>query len=848
MAIKTPDQRLRVFISSTMGELADERAAAAHAIEALRLFPVMFELGARPHPPRDLYRAYLDQSHVFVGIYWEKYGWVAPDMDISGLEDEYRLASDKPKLIYIKEPAANREERLTSLIGDIRTDNVSYKLFATPDELAALLKDDLAGLLSERFESALPTTTIGAEQEHAGALPVQVTPFIGRDWEVAEVVEMLRKPTVRLVTLTGPGGVGKTRVALEVASRMANDFPDGIRLVSLSSVLDSHLVPAAIAKALGLIEAPEDLPLARLKTFLKTREMLVILDNFEQVVEAAPLMVDLLTGSPGLRFLVTSRALLQVRGEREFAVGGMKPPDLPAWELIASLDRGEGVRLFAERARAVNPGFELTESNVAAIVEICERLDWLPLAIELAAARSRLLPPERMLEKMTSSIELGVGHRDLPERQRSLRNALDWDFGLLDPGEQSIFRRLSVFAGGFALESAEAVLAGYCEPVTALSGIESLATKSLLRQDESQSVEVRFGMLRTIREYAFDKLTESGEADELQRRHATYFLEVAITSSRRMRTPEQAAWLDRLEREHANMRTALSWSFEHDADLFLRLSVALGHFWEFRSYLTEGRFWLDRALSKEADPVLRANVLDRAGTFARGQGEFERAAGLLEECVVIRRILEDDHELALSLKNLGNVMLDLGELDRAYDLYEESLAIRRRIDDVRGMAETLNNLGVLARFNGNWELAVQHYKEARPLFERLNDTIGAARVLMNLAEARLEQGDHQAALSYVKQSLKSYVEVGSRWDIADCLEIIAAAATVRGEPTQAARLFGAAEALRDSLGTPLPPSERETYDRRLMDVRSRLDGTTFAIEWAWGRELDVDEAVRYALR
>ena len=848
MAIKTPDQRLRVFISSTMGELADERAAAAHAIEALRLFPVMFELGARPHPPRDLYRAYLEQSHVFVGIYWERYGWIAPDMDISGLEDEYRLATDKPKLIYIKEPADGREERLAQLIADIRSDNVSYKRFSTPDELAALLKDDLASLLSERFESALPTTAIVAEQGQAGALPVQVTPFIGRADEVLTVVEMLRQPTIRLVTLTGPGGVGKTRLALEVADRMLDDFEDGVRLVSLSSVLDSHLVPAAMAKSLGLIEAPEDLPLARLKAFLKTKEALVILDNFEQVVDAAPLMVDLLTESPGLKLLVTSRALLQVRGEREYAVGGLKSPDLPTWELLASLDRADSVRLFVERARAVNPGFEVNEKNLPAIVEICERLDGLPLAIELAAARSRLLPPERMLEKMTSSIELGVGHRDLPERQRTLRNALDWDYGLLDANEQAIFRRLSIFAGGFALESAEAVLDNYSDPISTLSGVESLATKSLLRQDEAQAVEVRFGMLRTIREYAFDKLKESGEADDLQRRHASYFQEVAAASSERMRTPEQAAWLDRLEREHANMRTALMWSFAHDADIFLRLCVSLGHFWEFRSYLTEGRYWLDRALSMEADPYLRAHVLDRAGTFARGQGEFERAARLLEECVEIRRTLEDERELGLSLKNLGNVMLDLGDLERAALHYEESLEVRRRINDVRGMAETLNNLGVLARFNGDWDLAVKHYEEARPLFEQLHDTIGAARLLMNISEARLEQGDHAAALSYVQQSLKWYVEVGSRWDIADCLEIAAAAANVRGEPAEAARLFGAAEALRDSLGTPLPPSERETYDRRVMDVRSRLDGTTFAIEWAWGRELDVDEAVRYALR
>ena len=847
MAIKTPDQRLRVFISSTMGELADERAAAAHAVEALRLFPVMFELGARPHPPRDLYRAYLEQSHVFVGIYWERYGWVAPDMDISGLEDEYRLAGDKPKLIYLKEPATDRDERLTALLDDIRNDDVSYKRFATPDELAALLKDDLASLLSERFESALPSP-IAAEKEHAGALPVQVTPFIGRTDDVAEVAEMVRQPTIRLVTLTGPGGVGKTRLALEVAARVAEVFRDGVRLVSLGAVHDSHLVPAAMAKSLGLIEAPEDIPLARLKSFLKGREMLVVLDNFEQVVEAAPVMVDLLTDCPELKFLVTSRAVLQVRGEREFVVQGLTAPDVPPWELLANLDRADSVRLFVERARAVNPGFELSEGNLPAIIEICERLDGLPLAIELAAARSRLLPPERMLEKMTSSIELGTGHRDAPERQRTLRNALDWDYGLLDQGEQAIFRQLSVFAGGFALESAEAVLEGYCDPISALTGIESLATKSLVRQDESQSFEVRFGMLRTIREYAFDKLRESGEADDLQRRHAVYFQQVAQASDERMRTPEQAAWLDRLEREHANMHSALSWSFEHDQDVFLQLCVSLGHFWEFRSYLTEGRFWLDRALSIDADPDPRAHVLDRAGTFARGQGEFQRAATLLEECVLLRRMLDEQRELALSLKNLGNVMLDLGELDRARDHYEESLAIRRRIDDVRGMAETLNNLGVLARFDGDWDLAIKRYEEARPLFEKLNDTVGAARLLMNIAEARLEQGDHASALSYVQQSLKWYVEVGSRWDIADCLEIAAAAAMVRGDATEAARLFGAAEALRDALGTPLPPSERETYDRRVMEVRSQLDGTTFALEWAWGRELDVDAAVRYALR
>src|SRR5215467_12310574 len=445
--IRTPDQRVRVFVSSSLRELEAERRAVQDAVTALRLVPVMFELGARPHPPRSVYRAYLRQSQVFVGIYWQSYGWVAPGEQVSGLEDEYELSAGLPRLVYVKAPAPDREPRLAALLARIRDEGgISYKAFADAAELQRLVEDDLAVLLSERFEM----TQLGGDAAEgallAGAVPVPATPLLGREQEAAAIEDLVVREGVRLVTLTGPGGVGKTRLMLEAARRLGPGFADGVRFVELAAVSAVDLVAPAIAAGLGLSTSARQLT-ADLQAYLRPRRLLLAVDNFEQVIGAAPLLAGLLAAAPGLVVLVTSRAVLRLSGEHEFAV-----PPLPVPPAGAALDPGQlrayaSVDLFTERAHAAAPGFELTGGNAGAVAEICRRLDGLPLAIELAAARVRLLPPQALLARLDEGFSLLTGGaRDLPQRQQTLRNTLDWSFGLLSAGEQALFARLGVFA------------------------------------------------------------------------------------------------------------------------------------------------------------------------------------------------------------------------------------------------------------------------------------------------------------------------------------------------------------------------------------------------------------------
>ena len=452
--IRTPDQRLRVFVSSTLQELAAEREAARDAITSLRLVPVMFEQSARPHPSRQLYRAYLAQSQVFVGVYWQSYGWVAPGEDVSGLEDEYRLSAGLPRLLYVKSPAPDRDPRLEQMLAGIRdADEVSYQHFSGLDELRVLVENDLAVLLSERFEMAGSREGTIEGVSLSGALPVPPTPLVGRGEEVAAVCDLVLGEGVRLVTLTGPGGVGKTRLAVEAAGRLRPSFPDGVRFVDLVSVQDADVVPATVAAGLGLSTSGARL-LTDVESYLRPRRLVLLLDNFEQLTEAAPLVAELLSIAPGLVALVTSRAVLHLSGEHEFPVAPLAVPP------VGSGDVGDydSVRLFVEQAHAAVPGFELTGDNAEAIAQICRRLDGLPLAIELAAARVRLLPPSALLRRLDDRMGLLTrGARDLPQRQRALRSTLDWSYDLLSATEQAMFARLGVFAGTFGLPAVEAV-------------------------------------------------------------------------------------------------------------------------------------------------------------------------------------------------------------------------------------------------------------------------------------------------------------------------------------------------------------------------------------------------------
>src|SRR6266496_4023877 len=511
--IRTPDQRVRVFVSSTLDELAPERAAAREAITQLRLTPVLFELGARPYPPRELYRAYLAQSDIFIGLYWQRYGWVAPGMQVSGLEDEYQLSSRKPKLIYIKTPAPEREQ-------DLHT-------------LRERIANDLAQLLTEGFTTPVETPVAA----RLAALPVPRSRLIDREQERAQAQALLQQEDVGLVTLTGPGGVGKTRLAVQVAADLVPQFTDGVAFISLASLKDPTLVVPTVARALGVSQTGDDSLDEQLLEYLQPRDVLLVLDNAEQLVSAAPLAAQALELAPRLKLLVTSREPLRVRNEQIVPVPPLalpNPAHLPDLEHLVQIP---SVTLFVERAREARPDFALTTENAAAIVEICQRLDGLPLALELAAAPLSLLAPAALLARLERRLPLLTrGARDLPERQQTLRNTIAWSYDLLEEGEQQLFRRLSVFAGGFTLEAVQAVCVfeaietsspAQADDGATLEQLAHLLDKSLVQAQQGTGGEPRFTLLETIREYATEQLGASGEEATVQERHAHYFLKLA---------------------------------------------------------------------------------------------------------------------------------------------------------------------------------------------------------------------------------------------------------------------------------------------------------------------------------
>ena len=502
-AILTPDQRVRVFVSSTLEELATERAAAKRAIEALHLTPVLFELGARPHPPQELYRAYLEQSHVFVAIYWERYGWVAPDMEISGLEDELRLAGDRPKLVYLKRPAPEREPRLEAMLERVRDSGVSYRAFETAEELEGLLAHDLSSLLSERFQSADAQGT-----EPPASLPVATTAFVGRGAEVDEVLARLRDQDVRLVTLVGPGGIGKTRLALEVAARLAGELPDGAGYVPLEAISDPAHVAQAILRALGVHDRSSQAAIDAVRAQLAGRRTLLVLDNFEHLLGAAREIAELLASTADLKVLATSREPLRIRAEHQV--------------LVPALSASDAMSLFLDRARAGRS--DLGPDDLEAVAAICEGLDRVPLAIELAAACTRLLAPRALLERMSSRLDLLVaGPRDLPARQRALRSTIAWSYDLLEPDEQQVFEALGTFVGTFT-ERAAADVTGRPEVLDVLA---ALVDKSMVAV-EAPDGELRLRMLGMVREFALEQLRASGRLEECRARHADHYRSLAF--------------------------------------------------------------------------------------------------------------------------------------------------------------------------------------------------------------------------------------------------------------------------------------------------------------------------------
>ena len=634
-------------------------------------------------------------------------------------------------------------------------------------------------------------------------LPAQTTPLIGREQEIRAVKEKLSENKVRLLTLTGVGGTGKTRLALQVAADMVDDFEHGVFFVQLAALSDPAFVLPTIAHALGVVEAGGRPLKELLQDNLSDKRMLLVLDNFEQVIESASAVSDLLAAAPRLKVLVTSRELLQLSGEHVYPVPTLTVPDPKRMPSLAALTQYEAVALFIDRALMVNPSFRVTNENAPAIAEICYQLDGLPLAIELAAARVRVLPPPQMLAELGDRLRfLKGGARDRPARQQTLRGAVDWSHDLLRPEEQTLFRRLAVFVGGCTLEAIDRVCNAEHDS-NVLDKTESLVAKNLLKQTEALG-ELRVAMLETIREYAVERLHSAGDEQQVRDAHRDYFLGFVEEARPQLYGPKQASWLQRLEAEYDNVRAALEHSFAAaDPEDALRFCGALDRLWRTRGHLSEGRAWCVQALRKpgeRARTLARADALGTAGSLAYHQGDYPVARHHHEESLAIGRELGDRKGIASSLHCIGNVALAEGDHASAQKLYEESLAIKRELGDQVQIAGGLNNLGMMAWLRGDLTLAQNLLEETLAMVRELGDRNGVAGTQGNLGGMALDQGDVATAQARFEECLAIGRELGDQFGIAKSLSCLGSVASERGDFALARTLNEESLAISRELG------------------------------------------------
>jgi len=736
-------------------------------------------------------------------------------------------------------------EATRALVADALPDGVSlrdlgrhrFKDFDEPQGIAQLL---IRGLPSDF--PAIRTLEVPTN------LPVRLTTFVGREREVMQITELLK--TARLVTLTGPGGTGKTRLALRAATDMLDRFADGVFFVELAAISEPHLVPSVIGSAMGIREEGPRPILETLQSELRDKVALLVLDNFEQVIDATPAIGALLSAAPHIRIMVTSREPLRIEGEHEAPVPPLDLPDPASPTALEELGSYESISLFLDRGAAVDPGFTLSEENAAAIAKICASLDGLPLAIELAASRIRLLAPEVMAERLDRRLPLLTGGpRDLPARQRTLRGAIAWSYDLLGDQQRAMFRRLAVFAGGFTLESAQVVSDPEGElGVDPLDGIESLMHASLVRRREGLPDEARFDMLQTIREYGKERLEEDDDADAIRRRHAQYFLNLTRGTESKLRAPGFDRHLALLQVEHDNLRTALAWSIGRDeGDIGMELVTALWRFWHYLGEFSAGRRWAEQVLalpSASGRMEARARAVIAGGSLAYWQQNSSAATKAYDDALAILREIGDPASIAEGMYNLAFVEPIRGNLQKSIDMFRECRVAFEKLGDRRGVADALFGLAVMSRLQGDLMTARASAKEGLALHEELGDVFGMAGTKYVLGRAAAELGDLDLGRRYFLETLDIMEMVGERTGIALILDNMAHQANARGDPLRAMRLAGASEAIKEAVGGQAPPELIHLPDPR---DRARHLASEDQLQAAWqeGRAMTLAQAVAF---
>ncbi len=852
--ISTPDRRVRVFVSSTLQELATERAAARDAITGLHLSPVMFELGARPHAPRELYRAYLAQSDVFVGIYWQQYGWVAPGEQTSGLEDEYLLSGDKPKLIYVKAAAGPRDPRLTELLSRIQADDgASYKPFGGAGDLAGLLADDLAVLLTERFARSAERPARGLGR---AALPVPPTPIVDRRAEAALVGDLLRDASVHLVTLIGPGGIGKTRLAIEVARRWTEVIHEGAEsawFVDLALIRDPASWVEALASALGIRPEGSSAVLEPIIDRLQGREALIVLDNFEHVLAAAAGLGRFLAVCPELTVLATSRSPLRLREEREVPLEPLEAPDAGTAD-AAVVGRSPAVEFFVARAVAVRPGFALTPANAAAVAELCRRLDGIPLALELAAVQLRILTPQALLTRLGAgldrALDLAAGPVDLPGRQRTLRATLEWSYGLLSQAQRVLLARLSVFSGAWTLAAAEAIgtVDGDLDAVDTLS---ALVAQSLVRVDESDADEPRFRLLETVRAYAAERLAERAETDATVGRLARYLIGVVQAVGDDLQGPAHRAAAERLDRERDEIRSAISWALKvDDAETVSRLLTPLQVYWWSRGLLPMTYDPAEKAAALPSaarlTPEGAALLLCARGTAMVVVGQTSDAEPLLARSLEAATALGNAGLQGYALLGLGGALAVRSAGEASQRLGEAAEAFRAA-GNWWGVVVSLSTRGQLALVAGDHAAAKAMHEEALAAAGTADNDYLRAQLLDMLGLDASTAGDLAGARDHYSAGAALHTRLLDYEGSAYCLSGLAGLALGQGKPEVSARLIGACDYARRAVGVAVWPGMQAMDQAQRAAVTAALSPGSFGAAAAEGARMRIPDALAYGL-